>query len=257
VNLFVALYRKFFCSTAWYSFNVRVFDLCLRGIGVLNYEGYTLTGEAWFQNQFLKKQRIRTIIDVGANSDPYGLELPGIEVFALEPHTQTFHRLVKNTKQYSHIHCFPIGLSNKNGSATLYDLPGKGSAHASLAKTTIEKFHQVKALKIKIKLQTLDTFVRQEKIKHIDLLKIDTEGNEYNVLLGAKKTLAQNKIKYILFEFNEMNVYGKVFLKDFYELLEKKYAFYRLLPDGLGPLGPYRPITHELFAFQNIVAIRK
>lgn len=255
IQVLVSLYRKLFCRRIFYSLHLKLFDLCLRGIGVLNYEGYVVSGEAWFMNQFLKPKKIRTIIDVGANSDPYGIELPGVEVFALEPHTQTFLRLVKNTRRFPNIHCFPLGLSDKNGTAVLYDLPGKGSAHASLAKTTIEKFHQAKAVKNKIRLLTLDSFVQKHKIKHIDLLKIDTEGHEYQVLLGAKKMLAQHRIDYILFELNEMNVYGKVFLKDFYDLLPN-YTFYRLLPDGLGPLGPYRPVTHELFAFQNIVAIR-
>lgn len=30
-----------------------------------------------------------------------------------------------------------------------------------------------------------------------------------------------------------------------------------MLPDGLAPMGTYRPTTCEIFAYQNIVAIRR
>ena len=52
------------------------------------------------------------------------------------------------------------------------------------------------------------------------------------------------------------NFYSKVWMKDFVELLNE-YDLYRLLPDGPVALGPYRPLTHEIFGFQNIVAIKQ
>ncbi len=228
--------------------------MSLRGIGILNYEGYKTSGEAWFLNTFLKGKNIKTIVDVGANDDPYGIEIPNAEVFALEPNLHTFLRLKRNTKKYSNIHCFSIGLSDKKGKATLYDISEKGTTLATLQKDVLEESYGTKSTSTQITLSTLDDFVKDNNIKNVDLLKIDTEGNEYNVLLGAKKTLSKGKVKIVLFEFNEMNVHNRVFFKDFYEIL-KDFTLYRLLPDGLMPLGEYRPITHELFAFQNIVAI--
>ena len=63
----------------------------------------------------------------------------------------------------------------------------------------------------------------------------------------------------IQFEFNEMNIESRVFMKDFFNILPE-YDFFRLLPDGYIPLGninTYRnPLTLELFAMQNIVAIQ-
>jgi len=57
--------------------------------------------------------------------------------------------------------------------------------------------------KVKVKTQTLDTFCRKKKIKKIDLLKIDTEGNEYNVLQGTKTLLKKNKIFVIYMEISD------------------------------------------------------
>ena len=90
---------------------------------------------------------------------------------------------------------------------------------------------------------------------HIDLLKIDTEGFELEVLLGASEMLTEKKITIIQFEFNEVNIVQRRFLKDFYNLLPK-YDFYRLDEQRLIPLGSWEP-KHEIFMFQNIVAIRR
>ena len=56
---------------------------------------------------------------------------------------------------------------------------------------------------INVQTQTLDNFCLEEKINNIDVLKIDTEGNELNVLKGAKKLLEQNKINIIYAEISE------------------------------------------------------
>ena len=56
---------------------------------------------------------------------------------------------------------------------------------------------------INVQTQTLDSFCLEKKINNIDVLKIDTEGNELNVLKGAKKLLEQNKINIIYVEISE------------------------------------------------------
>ena len=42
--------------------------------------------------------------------------------------------------------------------------------------------------KIKVKTQYLDDFVFKNKIKKIDILKLDTEGNELNIFRSGKIT---------------------------------------------------------------------
>ena len=98
--------------------------------------------------------------------------------------------------------------------------------------------------------------MQENDIPFIDFLKIDTEGYEMPCLIGAKESIENNKIKVIQFEFNTMNVYSKVFFKDF-DLLSDKYSLYRLIQDGLIPINTYDPISCELYEFQNILAINK
>ena len=84
----------------------------------------------------------------------------------------------------------------------------------------------------KVKTITLDHFFEKKRLK-IDLLKIDTEGHEYQVLQGAKKLLKKN-VRFILIEFHLSKIYNnynkkkieKVLLENNFFLLKKfKFPF--------------------------------
>ena len=128
-----------------------------------------------------------------------------------------------------------------------------GSAHASLHKGVIEQIHNSSSICYEVDVDILDDFILRNSIEKINLLKIDTEGNELNVLLGAQASLKSGLIEVIHFEFNEMNVFSRVLFKDIWEFLPN-YDFYRMLPNGLVPIQNYSPVFCEIFAYQNIVA---
>jgi FkbM family methyltransferase len=48
---------------------------------------------------------------------------------------------------------------------------------------------------------TVDNYCERHAIQLIDLLKIDVEGSEYQVLLGARQMLAKKRIRTCVFEF--------------------------------------------------------
>ncbi len=179
-----------------------------------------------------------------------------MNIFAFEPHPLNYKRLLNNINA-DNFHCFNVGVGNSNGELSLYDYADNdGSTHASLYQEVIEDIHHGKAIEHKVKIIKLSDFVKEHNIDYIDLLKIDTEGNEMEVLLGLRDVLAEGKVGAIHFEFNEMNVVSKVFFKDYFDLLPN-YNFYRLLPNSMLEIKPYTPIDCEIFAYQNIVAIKK
>ena len=49
---------------------------------------------------------------------------------------------------------------------------------------------------------TVDQLVKRDNIKHIDILKIDTEGYDTFVLDGASNSLSKGLIDFIIFEYN-------------------------------------------------------
>ncbi len=57
----------------------------------------------------------------------------------------------------------------------------------------------------KVKVISLDDFCKTKEIKNIDFLKIDVEGYEYKVLLGAKNII--KNVKYIMIEIQKNDMY--------------------------------------------------
>ncbi len=87
-----------------------------------------------------------------------------------------------------------------------------------------------KMKKLKVKVISIDNFCKNKKIKKIDLLKIDTEGSEYEVLLGSKRII-QN-VSYIMIEIQKNDMYQNYsikkiedFLKNNNFILIKKFNF--------------------------------
>ena len=81
--------------------------------------------------------------------------------------------------------------------------------------------------KINAEIITLDDYVNEKKLTNIDILKIDTQGFEDKVLLGAQNLLKNNKIKLIQLELifseiydNPLNIYDieKILIPNNYKL---------------------------------------
>jgi FkbM family methyltransferase len=81
---------------------------------------------------------------------------------------------------------------------------------------------------LKVQCKTLDNFVKENDIKKIDLLKFDTEGNELNILNGAKKTLKNTSVVYFeilskkFFFFKKFNKIHSILLNNNFFLYKKK-----------------------------------
>jgi len=70
---------------------------------------------------------------------------------------------------------------------------------------------------------TLDKFCEENKIKHIDILKIDVDGSELEVLQGGDEIL--NKVKIALVEVNDTKSKFEEKFIQIKNLLEEKYNF--------------------------------
>lgn len=255
----IDLYRFLFARPCFFSLNKSLFNLSLRGLGVMNYENELVSGESWFLNTYLAKLDRPVVLDVGANVGNYAslvLESnPQTEIYAFEPHPVNFEKLQARCKGLNQVSLANLAVGEVSGEKLLFDLKGRdGSSHASLHQGVIECIHKEESVEHSVNVVDLDSWIQSNQLDRIDLLKIDTEGNELAVLEGAKELIAQKKIRAIHIEFNEMNVISRVFFKDFWDSLPS-YKFYRLLPNGWIPIERYGALNCEIFAFQNIVAI--
>lgn len=259
-KIILVVYQFLFARKVFNKFNKGLYYLSLRGLGILNYKNYKLSGERAFIESYFSTIKKGIVLDIGANIGNYSKHIlkisPDIQIYAFEPHPITYKKLIISVKSNS-FHPFNLAVGSKNGKLQLYDYEDQdGSSHASIYKEVIEDIHKAKAIKHEIEIIKLDNFLQEHSINRIDLLKIDTEGNELDILKGLGNWIPEGKIKAIHFEFNEMNVISRIFFKDFWDILPN-YNFYRMVQDGLLPIKQYNPINCEIYAFQNIVALIK
>ena len=202
-------------------------------------------------------------LDIGANVGDYSLlvatAFPLGHCYSVEPNPKTFETLKLRVSNYTNITPINIGIGSQEEEKDIYFYDhDQESGHASLYADVLTDLHHAANLSsISCKIETIDGLLAEQKIseQRIDFIKIDTEGHELEGLKGAIKTIARNEIRAIQFEFNEMNVISRVYLKDFYDLLSPAYKFFRLDTNRLIPLRWYNP-ANEIFNFQNIIAVR-
>jgi FkbM family methyltransferase len=145
-----------------------------------------------------------TTIDVGANIG-YFTSLLAIrvgvqgQVFAWEPHPETFRLLQSNVESWQEEGtCAPItlyqtALSNRDGMGTLSNFVGQ-EANTSYSFLT----SQPKTTQLSVRIAKLEHFLNSSK--PIQLMKVDAQWHEAQVLEGAGEHLRSGKIRDIVFE---------------------------------------------------------
>ncbi|MDO8658009.1 MAG: FkbM family methyltransferase [Candidatus Levybacteria bacterium] len=141
-------------------------------------------------------------VDIGANIGVYSLiaasKITKGKIFAFEPtkemlkifyeniHLNNFSEKIKVIEKAVSDTNTPIHFTVSNISDTNHISYGKYDEKNSIS----------------VNSTTIDHFLKINNIDHIDMLKIDVEGAELKVLKGAKKSLKEKRISYILLEIN-------------------------------------------------------
>lgn len=134
------------------------------------------------------------IIDIGANTGVYALVAKAInkdaKVYAFEPVKRVYDKLQENIvlNKYD-IVAFEKAASNTDGTALIYDTDDEHTLSVTVNKNTREPGTNVIATEIQT--ITLNSFVLDNDLKKIDLLKIDVETHEPEVLEGFSNYLAE------------------------------------------------------------------
>lgn len=149
-----------------------------------------------------------TVLDIGANIGIYSL-IAGNKVgnkgkvYAFEPANEAYDKLRYHIKlnNLDNIDTIKYGVSNYSGVAEFNVC--EDDAFNSLGDTPMKDVVR----KETIDLITIDDFVLKNSINRVDIIKVDTEGAEFLVFEGAKKTLLKDKPS-LFFEYNPEAVEG-------------------------------------------------
>ncbi len=203
----------------------------------------------------------QVLFDVGANVGNYTKLLtqsfPNAFIHCFEPLNTTYTRLVKNTDN-SNCLLNNFGLSDIEGEKLIYynDSSEELLGLSSLYQRQLGHMNMTLSQSEIIKLSTIDKYCNQNNITSIDFLKLDVEGSEYEVLLGATEMIKKNNIKAIQIEFGGADIDARLFFRDFWDMLNEKYYVYRILQDNLLRIEEYNEGL-EIFSTTNYLFINK
>ncbi|MEL7005075.1 MAG: FkbM family methyltransferase [Bacteroidota bacterium] len=184
----------------------------------------------------VSQEPINVIFDVGANVGQsvffFKEEYKNATIYSFEPVKSSFQKLKERTKSLKNIYLENIALGESIATHKI-KLHGDDELLTSMNSLDPDLMNKASdAIEEEIEVSTIDHYVEEKRIKQIDLLKLDVEKWEIPVLNGAKESLRQGKIRFILSEvgfentetrftnFNELSVYLKSLSFSFVGLYE-------------------------------------
>lgn len=234
------------------------FNKLLKNLGIQVNRWNESFNEESFLLKILKENQIRILVDIGANKGQYAkqvLKSYSGKVISFEPGSSAHLNLSQEAKEYYNWIVAPkMALGSEDSTENLYIT--KNDECSSLFKPTSdlsnnEIFDIIREEKIEV--NRLDKVL--QKIVDINsdenvLVKIDTQGNEYDVILGC---LDLDNIKFFQVEVSIKPVYlgGRDFFDCHKLLVANNYELVKIFP-GFTDSITYHTLQMDVFYRKNI-----
>jgi FkbM family methyltransferase len=190
-----------------------------------------LGGLATLYNEFFIRHDYRwwyevqpgdVVVDVGGCLGMFtclALDSGASKVYTIEPNPSLAKTILENASMHIFNKKFsPVTIINKAiGSDTSFLKYVFGSEFFPNADLTKEEFNSLELI-------TFKEFIKQYDIKHIDYLKIDCEGGEFDILTAENLDFIKDNVKHIAVEFHlgafedgpeRFNIFKNTFLSHF------------------------------------------
>jgi FkbM family methyltransferase len=206
---------------------------------------------------FRLAQKARITLDIGAHVGFYAL-LAGHanragQVYAFEPLPKTYERLIENIalNRLLNVRGIASAMGTRTGSAEIFfdtapDIPSNTTLKMP------ERLAPNRAMtSTRVPVTTVKTFIQENVIEHVDLIKMDTEGTELDVIQGMEDLLARDRPAIfceVLEGIGESSALEEI-------LRPLGYKFYRLEPNGpalQSRIEPHALWWNHLFTTSNL-----
>jgi FkbM family methyltransferase len=206
----------------------------LQGFGAGS--GWDLRGEIDVAVELVRRSR-PVIFDVGANRGDYAAELqralahldPQFLLFEPSPACQE----ILERRSIPGARLIRAAVGESPGTADL-TFSAPGSPTASLHERRDSYFQSTPATsRVQVDVVTIDGVMAESGVTLVDFMKIDTEGHDLAVLLGASEALREGRVRVLTFEFGSGQINSRTFFHDFWDLLQPLgFALRRICPGG-------------------------
>jgi FkbM family methyltransferase len=212
-------------------------------------------GEYWLLGHAIRSaQRGDRFFDVGANLGDWSAEClrlgaaqRGCSVEAFEPSPRTASKL--RSRLGSDIRIHELALSDRVGEAPFFEV-GECAGTNSLASTP-------GSMRISVRTSTIDDFLAGHPGGAVKFLKVDAEGWDFLVLLGARAALSKGEVEIVQFEYNHRWLLARVSLQEVFRLVgELPYRVGRLSGSTVEFFDEYDPELDRFFE-ANYLLVRK
>ena len=180
-------------------------------------------------------------------------KLESYKIHLFEPLSDCYSKLDEIFQGNDKVIINKFACSSKNSSQEIFynkDCLGL----TSLYERNLKMYDLELGEKTTIQTQKLSNYIEENSIKHINFIKMDTEGHELEVLNGMGSYLNPKFVDFIQFEYGGANLDSKTSLMEIFYLLEDKgFKITKVMKNGLEH-RKYEPFL-ENFENANYIAI--
>jgi len=235
---------------------------CQHLMGIGSGAGCSHSGESAPVKLLLGIQGPLTVFDVGANTGDYSkmvlrvLHGRDVRIHAFEPQREAFEALKPDMKCCLFLNNVALGSAERV--ATLYSnrmVPRLSSLYRRTIPEGLGGLNETEQVQV----TTIDAYCEKERVRRIDLLKIDAEGHGLEVMRGGMEMFSTGKIGMVQFELASANVDSRVFLRDIFRFV-RGYEFdvFRITPSGyLHPIPKYHERMEQFWTTNFLCAGQK
>lgn len=193
---------------------------------IINKQGTWEPHLAYTISQLVKKDSI--FLDIGANIGYHSLfiasALPRVTCISFEPNPNIFEQLKRNvrTNKLRNLTIHNLAIGDQSGTIEFF-MTREKSYNRGLSGVKYYSDLGKDFKKTTVQMVPLDSFLEYDTKKKVKVIKIDTQGYEYQVLSGAADIIEKSQ-PIVCFEYHEHSDYG---LSDILRLLPD-YQVYRI-----------------------------
>lgn len=178
------------------------------GIDVTSYNSNTRGIDSYHDIFQLTNSKNPLILDIGANTGQTITNFKKIfkncRIHSFEPSPSIFEILKNYSLTLKDVQVWNSGVGSSTNSLFLNE--NGGSDMSSFLELGQAGWGKV-VKKTEVAVTTIDQFCQDHNIEFIDILKIDTQGYEFEVFKGAANTMLTNKIGLLYFEVTFIEMY--------------------------------------------------